>query len=59
MFSFIQGYKTYLVSIATAVYQLLVATNAISAKHQTQITLILGTGIVAALRSALAKLQVK
>ncbi len=52
---FLEGRKTYILSAVTAVYQLLVATNAISQKHQAQITLILGSGIVAAFRAALAK----
>lgn len=56
LFSVLDGKKTYVMAVVTAVYQLLVATNAISAKHQAQITVILASGIVAALRSALSKL---
>lgn len=47
------GYKTYILSIITAVLNLLVATGTISPDNMTQINIILGSLIAIALRSGI------
>ena len=55
--NFVDGYKTYLMTIIIAVYNLAVACGWLPVAAQADINLILSSGLAAAFRSAISKLQ--
>lgn len=54
----LQGYKTYIFTIVTGVYNFAVAENWISHHWQVQVNAVLASAIVVALRAGIAKLKV-
>ena len=51
----VEGYKTYILAIITAVYNLLVATNTITAHQKALVNSLLASGIAAAIHAAIVR----
>lgn len=49
------GYKTYILAVVTAVYNLLVATNTITAHQKALVNSLLASGIAAAIHAAIVR----